>query len=364
MKWNKIGTIAGKNGDNGKDGVTPDIGAIAEMVLARVPIPKDGKDATVDVEAIAERVAKLVPRPKDGENGKDAEPIDVQRVIAEVLRQVPTPKDGTSVTLEQAIPHLEAGVSKWMLEWERRAQDALAKAIDRLPTPKDGRAGDRGEKGDAGAAGVGIERLVVDQKSVEFILTDGTTALVEMPVGPQGDKGADGSPGLRGEKGDAPSMADVEAVVTRLLPDLLHKEIEAAMQRHMDYIVAKTAALVPAGRDGPPGAPGRPGARGEDGIDGKNGINGIDGFGIEDFDVTLKDDGRTLVVKLANETQEVTKEIRLDIPVYQGVYKTGEYQRGDSVTYGGSVWIAKRGTNDSPPSDSWQLAVKAGRDAK
>jgi hypothetical protein len=305
--------------------------------------------------------------------------------------------DGTSVTVDQVLPLIEAPVSKWMLECERRANDTLNQAIGRIPVPKDGAngrdgidgkngidgaAGIAGEKGAPGRDGVGIDRLVVDQKSVEFILTDGTSAVVEMPVGPQGEKGIDGAPGingrdgapgidgkdgapgLRGEKGDTPSMADIEAVVMKFLPDMLHKALDAALQRSIPDVVSKAAALVPPGRDGLPGAPGRPGATGEDGIDGKDGSNGRDGFGIEDFDVTLKEDGRTLVVKLANETQEVTKEIRLDIPVYQGVYKSGEYQRGDSVTYGGSLWIAKRQTKETPPSADWQLAVKKGADAK
>jgi hypothetical protein len=45
------------------------------------------------------------------------------------------------------------------------------------------------------------------------------------------------------------------------------------------------------------------------------------------------------------------------------------YAKGDSVTWGGSQWIAKEATEakpgDSAPSArAWQLAVKAGRDGK
>ena len=41
------------------------------------------------------------------------------------------------------------------------------------------------------------------------------------------------------------------------------------------------------------------------------------------------------------------------------------YERGDAVTYGGSLWIAQRDTNEYPRGEDsgWRLAVKRGRDA-
>jgi hypothetical protein len=43
-----------------------------------------------------------------------------------------------------------------------------------------------------------------------------------------------------------------------------------------------------------------------------------------------------------------------------------KYAQHDTVTYGGSLWIAQRDTSASPgdkPAD-WKLAVKRGRDGK
>ena len=41
------------------------------------------------------------------------------------------------------------------------------------------------------------------------------------------------------------------------------------------------------------------------------------------------------------------------------------YEKGDAVTHGGSYWIAKRDTSETPgKSDDWRLAVKRGRDGK
>jgi hypothetical protein len=278
--------------------------------------------------------------------------------------------DGTSVTLEQVMPLIEAPVSKWMLECERRATDTLSQAIGRIPLPKDGAPGRdgidgaRGSDGAKGDPGVGIDRLVVDQKSVEFVLTDGTSAVVEMPTGPQGERGKDGAPGIpgeRGAKGDTPDAAEVESIVARLLPDLLHKAVESALQRAVPDIVTRTAALVPPGRDGLPGAPGRPGSRGEDGIDGKNGTDGRDAFDLEDLSVSL--DGRVLTLAFSAGERSVQRHVTLaGLPQYVGTFGSGKsHSGGDMVTYGGSVWLATCDTATSPPGAHWRLVVKGTR---
>lgn len=49
--------------------------------------------------------------------------------------------DGKSVTLTDIAPVIEAAVARTALEFERRAMDAVDKAIDKIPTPKDGNDG-------------------------------------------------------------------------------------------------------------------------------------------------------------------------------------------------------------------------------
>lgn len=52
---------------------------------------------------------------------------------------------------------------------------------------------------------------------------------------------------------------------------------------------------------------------------------------------------------------------------YAGVYKQGmAYSAGATVTWGGSLWIAKDTTTETPGdgATAWQLAVKRGRDGK
>jgi hypothetical protein len=53
---------------------------------------------------------------------------------------------------------------------------------------------------------------------------------------------------------------------------------------------------------------------------------------------------------------------------YKGVFVEGEFRQGDSVTFGGSLWVAQKdgpsGRPGEPDSDGWKLAVKKGRDGK
>jgi integrin beta 3 len=63
------------------------------------------------------------------------------------------------------------------------------------------------------------------------------------------------------------------------------------------------------------------------------------------------------------------KEFAFTVPsmIYRGVFSDGEaYQRGDMVTWGGSLWHCDAPTVDKPldASKSWTLAAKRGRDGK
>ncbi len=51
------------------------------------------------------------------------------------------------MTLEEVRNHLDAEIAMWALAFERRAQDLLQRAIDRMPTPKDGAPGEPGRDG-------------------------------------------------------------------------------------------------------------------------------------------------------------------------------------------------------------------------
>ena len=107
---------------------------------------------------------------------------------------------------------------------------------------------------------------------------------------------------------------------------------------------------------------------GKDGEPGKPGKDGRDGFNLEDFDATVMDDGRTVL--LSFERGDMSYKIELGFPVmlYRGVYKDGhQYEQGDTVTWGGSLWHCDvKATTEKPDSSAkhWTLAAKRGRDGK
>ena len=159
--------------------------------------------------------------------------------------------DGKSITVDDLAPVLESKMAEWALDFERRAQDVLQRAIDRMPTPKDGRDGRDGINGKDGRDAFELEDFNAEQDAdgrvvLRFVRGDlrreftlrlpifidrgvykadaqyergnGVTwggcfwlAQKDAPAGKPGEsadwrlavkKGRDGKDGMRGEKGD------------------------------------------------------------------------------------------------------------------------------------------------------------------
>lgn len=163
--------------------------------------------------------------------------------------------------------------------------------------------------------------------------------------------------------------------------------------------MAKAVAQIPVPKDGVDGNDGRDGSNGKDGRgvkdllidrdghlvatmddgemknlgpvigkDGAHGKDGHDGFGFEDMDVAVLDDDRTIELSFRRGDEVKAFTLKWPTVIDRGIWKEGHpYSRGDSVTWGGSSWIAQQ---DEPPGkpdtkdSGWRLAVKKGRDGK
>lgn len=129
------------------------------------------------------------------------------------------------------------------------------------------------------------------------------------------------------------------------------------------------------GEPGEPGSDGEPGRDGRDGLsgvqgfagaDGKDGRDGIDGFGFDDLACNY-DGMRTFTITFIQGERSKEFSFKMPYPLDQGVFRAGTgYDRGDSVTYGGSCWIAQKEAPDGKPGESpdWRLSTKHGRDGK
>ncbi|NNS63396.1 phage gp6-like head-tail connector protein [Escherichia coli] len=90
--------------------------------------------------------------------------------------------------------------------------------------------------------------------------------------------------------------------------------------------------------------------------------------GVSNVDIT-QDNQRTFSISLERASGAVeVKSFDVPVTIYRDVFKAGtEYQPGDTVTWGGSMWHCNEPTTDKPGetgSKGWTLAVKKGRDLR
>lgn len=384
---------AGKDGTNGVDGKDADpleIKAAVESAVAAIPLPKDGTPGadgkSVDVQELRSivsdevvRAVAEIPKPKDGADGKDidqavvvalvqgevaktvselpppkagergergekGDPVDTSLVVAEIERQVaaiPRPADGKSVDMGEVTAMVAKAVSEMPKPQDGKdgasvdpavIADMVAKAVDAIPRPKDG---ERGKDADP-----------------EFIKSEVARAVAAIPApkdGSQGPAGDRGEPGVRGEQGQkGADGADGKSIDLEDIRPLFEAKMatwQVDFERHAGELLQRAYDRMPKPKNGEPGR---------------------DGLSIEDFDATVKEDGRTIVISLRAGDQVVTKELRLSVPVARGIYKAGAYEKDDVTTWGGSWWIALQDTTEPPGGESkhWKLTVKRGRDGK
>jgi hypothetical protein len=163
------------------------------------------------------------------------------------------------------------------------------------------------------------------------------------PAPEKGDPGERGADGVNGADG-APG-ADGRGIKSLLI------DREGALVATMDDGEMKTLGPV----------------IGKDGQNGADGKDGRDGISLDSFEAIVLDDDRTIELKFVSGETERVASFKWPQPLDCGVYKAGEqYDRGDIVTWGGSMWLAQRATAEKPdtPDSGWRLAVKKGRDGK
>lgn len=288
----------------------------------------DGAPGTKGDPGIAGKDGAAGLAGKDGMPGRDAPAVDVDAVVAKVLPLMPVPKDGRD--------------------------------------GRDGADGGKGADGKDGKDGLGIKEFAYDEKAntLDIVMDDGAPFTLQLPTPARGEKGEkgidgkdgkDGAAGLRGEKGDPPSTEEVAAAITKACDALLPAMVSKHMESLMPEIITRASLLVPPGRDGLPGRPGSPGE------DGKPGV------GVESVELEFAGKRTGTMILRMSDGGRYEMPVNLG-PVLQdaGVHRSGaSYEAGDCVTHGGSYWVAKADTRETPgKSDDWRMVVKRGRDGK
>lgn len=267
------------------------------------------------LEALEKRLDAL-PKPKDG---KDADPEAVAETVMEQLEkqlaQIRADFAALEIPEPPELPDIPAMVDE---------------AVKALPAPKDGEPGKDGES-------VSVEDVM---PALEARVDEYLKALPVPENGKDGADGKDGVDGKDGEKGE-PGRDGLD------VKDMFRADGGRLVAVMSDGSTKDLGVFV--------------GSDGKDGSDGAPGKDGADGLGFEDMDFEEKD-GRLYAVFRRGD---VVKEARLPGLTYHGVWKSGEYLKGDSVTYGACQWVALEDTTDKPgEGKGWQLAVRKGRDGK
>lgn len=400
-----------------KDGAAADPALIFEMVataveksIATLPVPKDGVSVTPEelaplIVLEVERAVAAIPKPKDGADAVDP---DYDRIFAETHRHLtnlvealPKAKDGASITVEDVAPLIVAEITK---------------AVAAIPKPKDAVDPDYAaieatiaERVDAAVAA--LPPPTVDIDAIKLVAADVLPVMVEHAQELLAER-IDGLIAAIPKAKDA----DVESILATLRADI-RREFEAlprpkdgvdATPIHPDTLallveqavapaVQRALAQIPAAKDGNPGRdalvvdtlpaidPAKAYPRGtyadhaggtirsirqtlplaeEVNLERAGWVVNTNGIAGETEEVL--DDGRTVVRETTYTDGRVyRREHSFPVVLDRGVWREGEYRRGDHVSCEGSGWIAQVDTAERPgKSAAWRLSTKRGRDGK
>lgn len=218
-----------------------------------------------------------------------------------------------------------------------------------------------------------------------------------IPAGPQGEAGKDGIDGKDGVDG----KDGLQGVAGERGP-----QGEAGLNGK-DGIDGKDGATGERGEKGLDGLHGKDGRDGRDGKDGESGrdaaqldplpaideaksyprgtwashkgglwkalsqtdgmhgwVNMVDGV---DHVALESGDGRSFAVGVVLASgKSIESDFTVPTMIYRGIWKEGEYERGDCVTWGGSMFHcdAEKTTAKPETSTDWKLCAKRGRDGK
>lgn len=293
----------------------PDIAGIVERAVSDAR-EQDAAQIQTWMNGVDEKFAAL-PVPRDG---KDADPELIKQLVNEAVAAIPPAPAGKDADPEIVRQMVAEAVAE--LPPARDGKDAepidpdevrsmvaeiVGPAVAAIPAPQDGKS------------------VTIDD--VRPVIEDAVArAVAALPKAKDGEPGKDGV-GVAGAVIDR----DGSLVVTLSNGDT----------KQLGRVV---------GKDGEPGKPGH------------------DGFSLKEFEVELMEDGRTILLKFDDGGLfSYSREIGVPTMIYRGVYREGVYQKGDTVTFGGSLWHSNKDGNTEKPdtgTGAWTLAAKRGRDGK
>lgn len=344
----------GDKGDPGEPGksvtvdeLLPVIENLVEKRVAEIPVPTNGIDGAPGADGKSVSKDDVLPELKSY----------AEAVLGELVAALPTPQDGKSVTAEEAAEII-------LPELKSYADDIISKIA--LPEPKSVSPEEVAELLESRVT----ESLgAVLESHVKTIKDAAEAVIAEIPAPANGKDGKDGASvsiddllphvekmakelfnsipkpkdGERGERGEPGK----DATDIHILPAIdFEKSYPRGTWAHHNGGLYKSHANTL-------------GERGWDCV-----INGIDAIDVD------KSGDREITVKITDSRgEQVVKTFSMQNVIYQGIYdekKDADYEDGDMVTCGGSVWhcLSKNPGRPGDSNPNWKLAVKRGQNGK
>lgn len=318
-----------------------DLELVADMVLASIPAPKDGKDGRdVDPQVVLTMVKDAVaalPAPKEIEPAAVADLLMPK--IKEMVDAIPVPKDGQDVdpvavatlvdslvtgAVAKAVAALPAPKELEPLVLAESIMPLVKEMVDAIPKPRDGKDADP------------LQIAVAVKEAVAALPAPDPTAVAELLM-PQVKEMVDAMPRPKdGEPGRGITTEDF-----RQLFEAEQAKWALDFERRATDLLQRQIERIPVPKDG------------------------ADGMGFDDMSVEHDGDGN---VRLIFTKGDRSKEFPIRIPRQKdaGVWREGEYREGDGVTWGGSYFFAQKDSPVGKPGESpdWRMSVKRGRDGR
>lgn len=254
---------------------------------------------------IAEKMDELAQENKELKALLENKP-DYDSIVADVLKQIPTPengKDGKDTDAES----IKALVSEAISEVE-------------IPAPKDGADGQNGADGKDGENGKDADPELIKE------LVKKAVSEIHIPEPNHGEDGKD-------------------ALQLEILP-----EIDESKSYPRNTYAKHNGGLFRS-------------------FEKTHGVRGWECIvdGVTDVELEQQDERTFLLSSKFASGKTNQKAFSVPVLIYRNVFKPGDYKKGDTVTWGGSLWHCDEDTSDKPGevgSKGWTLAAKRGRDGK
>lgn len=261
------------------------------------------EEKTAQFDEKLQKAINEIPKPENGKDGADGKSITVDDVRP-LLEE-----------LVKEIPQPQDGKSVTLGDVEPLLKSFVEQAVAAIPAPKDGKS-------------VTVDDVL---PAIEAKINEKFAEI------PKPRDGKDGAPGAPGEPGKDATQIEIQPSV-----DFDKSYPRGTYALHNGGVIKSYMQT-----------------SGEKGWEvAQNGIASIN----------LSQEGERNVAISIKMTDGKEEKAVFNLPhmIYRGIYKEGfEYQKGDTATWGGSLWHCDTDTREKPGnSDDWSLCAKRGRDGK